>query len=178
MNQNKDFHLRYPIGIYQSPESIDAAMLHQWIDEIASLPQRLQNLVAGMTDKQLDQPYRPGGWTARQVIHHLPDSHLNAYTRFKLALTEDKPVIKPYNEGLWAELPEAKAAPIASSLVLLDALHARWSQTIRNLSEDQLQRSFIHPESREEVILADCVGNYAWHGNHHFAHVEGVKKLG
>jgi len=162
--------LRYPIGEFTSPDPMTRDQVAAWIDDIAALPADLRRTVSPLTDGQLDTPYRPGGWTVRQVVHHLPDSHMNSLVRFKWALTEDRPVIKAYDEKGWAGLPDARS-PIGPSLDLLDALHRRWTDLLGNLSWAQLEREFVHPESGS-VALAVSVGAYAWHGRHHLAHVE------
>ena len=161
---------RYPIGRYTSPSTITHDNRHEWITAIAVLPRELKEAVRGMSESDLETPYRNGGWTVRQVIHHVADSHLNAYTRFRLGLTEDKPVIKPYDEKAWAELPDARTSPIESSLQLASALHARWVDLLRSLKEADFQRTFVHPEIGERT-LDWTVGLYAWHGRHHLAHV-------
>lgn len=162
--------LRYPIGPFVPPASIAPTHVQGWIDDIAALPADLRRAVEPLTDGQLDTPYRPGGWTARQVVHHLPDSHMNSLFRFKWALTEDRPLIKAYDENGWAALPDCRG-PIGYSLDLLATLHARWVDLLRNLSWTQLQREFVHPESGA-ATLAVTVGSYAWHGRHHLAHIE------
>ena len=163
--------LRYPIGAFVPPDTLTPKQVNTWIDEIAALPRALRRAVAPLTENQLDTPYRPGGWTVRQVVHHVPDSHLNSLIRFKWALTEDRPTIKAYDEKGWAELPDYTAVPIAHSLDLLETLHVRWVGLLRSLSRTQLQREFVHPESGP-VSLAETVGAYAWHGRHHLAHIE------
>ena len=162
--------LRYPIGQFSPSGPVTRDQVDAWTDDIAALPADLRRTAATLTDNQLDTPYRPGGWTVRQVVHHLPDSHMNSLVRFKWALTEDRPVIKPYDEKGWAALPDVRA-PIAPSLDLLDALHRRWVDLLRGLSWPQLQREFVHPESGA-ATLAATVGAYAWHGRHHLAHIE------
>ena len=160
--------LRYPIGPFTLPESADATPT--WIDTIANAPAELRRAVDGLTDAQLDTPYREGGWTARQVVHHLPDSHLNGYIRLKLALTEDSPVIRPYIEGRWAELEEAKSAPVEISLRLLEALHTRWLEALRCLDAADFERTYQHPEMGT-MTLFQSVANYSWHSRHHIAHI-------
>ena len=162
--------LRYPIGKFSLEGEVTRDRVAAWIDDIAALPDDLRRAVSPLSDGRLDTPYRPGGWTVRQVVHHLADSHMNSYIRFKLALTEDRPVIKAYDEKSWAELPDSKD-PVASSLDLLTALHGRWVDLLRSLSWAQLQREFVHPESGASR-LAVTVGAYAWHGRHHLAHIE------
>ena len=163
--------LRYPIGHFSAPDAtVTQDQLDRWIDDIAALPSDLRGTVSALTDEQLDTPYRPDGWTVRQVVHHLPDSHMNSLIRFKWALTEDRPLIKAYDEKGWAVLPDSRK-PIGYSLDLLDALHRRWADLLRGLNWPQLQREFVHPESGP-VKLAVTVGAYAWHGRHHLAHIE------
>jgi len=165
--------LRYPIGQFNPAPAITAADRATWLQEIEQLPGILARTVSGWSDEQLDTPYRPGGWTVRQVVHHLPDSHLNCYQRYRLALTEDAPLIKPYDEAAWAELPDAKRGPIDLSLSLLSALHARWAILLRSLSNEQFARTFQHPE-RGELRLDWTLGLYAWHGRHHLAHISNL----
>ncbi len=167
--------LRYPIGKFQFPESAAPQELSGFIDQIAEAPARLHAVVAGLTDEQLDTPYRPGGWTVRQVVHHVPDSHINSYVRFRLALTEDDPVIKPYEEGRWAELSDARGMPVEPSLALLDSLHARWVPLLRSLSAADWKRSFRHPELGA-VRLEQNAALYAWHGRHHVAHITRLRE--
>ena len=162
--------LRYPIGRNQPAGPVTEDQVGAGIDDIAALPADLRRTVEPLTDSQLDTPYRPGGWTVRQVVHHLPDSHMNSLVRFKWTLTEERPVIKAYDEKGWAALPDCRG-PIGHSLDFLDALHVRWVALLRNLSWAQLQREFVHPESGP-VTLAASVGIYSWHGRHHLAHIQ------
>ena len=161
--------IRYPIGPFTAPDSVSSAQLQAWIEEIEQLPATLRAVVSGLSEEQFDTPYRPGGWQVRQVVHHLADSHLNSFVRFRWALTEDRPTIKAYYEDRWAELPDY-GHPVDGSLRLIEALHARWVAFLRTLSADDLAREFIHPESGV-VRLAENVGIYAWHGKHHVAHI-------
>ena len=163
--------LRYPIGEFTVSGAITEDQIGAWLGDLIALPDDLRRTVTPLSDPQLDTPYRPGGWTVRQVVHHLPDSHLNCFLRFRWALTENRPVIKPYDEALVAELPDYLTAPIDSSLDLLRALHVRWAELVRSLSWEQLQRTFLNPDSGENT-LARTVGVYTWHGRHHLAHVE------
>lgn len=163
--------LRYPIGLFEHEGDISREQLQQWLADIESAPRRLAEAVAGLSDEQLDTAYRPGGWTVRQVVHHVADSHINSYTRFKLALTEDEPTIRPYYEERWAELSEGRSAPVELSLSLLDALHRRWMLLLQSLHSEQLARTFIHPASGATIRLDWNIGLYAWHGNHHIAHI-------
>jgi hypothetical protein len=149
--------------------------LKEWVDQLARLPEELRTAVEGLSEQQLDTPYRPGGWTIRQLVHHLPDSHLNCYQRYRLALTEESPKIKPYNQAAWADLADAKSAPIAPSLQLLAALHARWVLLLRSLSEEQWARTFRHPENGL-MRLDTTAALYAWHSRHHVAHIQTVRE--
>lgn len=162
--------LSYPIGKFLMPLTVSASTLSRFVDQIAETPALLRHAVLHLDAHQLDTPYRPGGWTVRQVVHHVPDSHMNAYIRFKLALTESEPMIKSYNEADWARLPEAQNGPIQFSLDLLSALHERWVSSIRALTEDEFSRTFQHPEIGI-VRLDQQLAMYAWHGRHHIAHI-------
>jgi hypothetical protein len=168
--------LRYPIGQFRYEAEPDQHRREQWIEEIAATPANLRAVVAGLSSHQLDTPYRDGGWTVRQVVHHLPDSHLNAYTRIKLALTEDVPVIKPYEEARWAELPDGRAAPIELSLNLLESLHHRWVLLLRQLTPADFRRRFMHPEHGRPIELQETLALYAWHGRHHVAHIASLRR--
>jgi hypothetical protein len=166
--------LRYPIGPFVAPERVSAAERVTYVNRIAACPAELRRAVAGLSDAQLDTPYRPGGWTIRQVVHHVPDSHMNAYVRIKLALTEDEPTIRTYEEARWAELPEARTAPPELSLSLLEALHARWTLLLRSLDAARFARAFLHPDfGRMTVDTATAM--YAWHSLHHVAHVTSLR---
>jgi uncharacterized damage-inducible protein DinB len=166
---------RYPIGKFAMPPQITQERRRQAIDEIASTPPKMRAAVKGLDDAQLDTPYREGGWTVRQVVHHVPDSHLNAFARLKLALTEDKPTIKPYDEAAWAELADSRSAPIEPSQTLLDSVHARWDRLWRSLKPEHFARVFIHPEHGERTVDW-LVFLYAWHGQHHTAHITELRK--
>jgi hypothetical protein len=162
--------LRFPIGRYQPEESITGERRSEWIRDIAGMPATLRQAVTSLSDAQLDTPYRPEGWTVRQVVHHVPDSHMNAFIRFKLALTEDVPTIKPYDQALWAGLPDARG-PIANSLTLLEALHERWVILLNGMSPEDYQKTFRHPENGRILKLEGVLGLYSWHGRHHVAHI-------
>lgn len=164
-------HLRYPAGRFQKPDHVSDDQVQHAIDEIAALPEKLIRAVAGLTGEELDTPYRPGGWTLRQVIHHLPDSHMNAYIRFKLAITEENPTIRPYLEAKWAECEEARTAPVELSLDLLTSIHKRWVLFLRSLHASDFDRTYFHPESQKTIPLREGIAMYAWHGRHHLAHV-------
>jgi len=166
---------RFPIGKLPPFTPIDAAERNRLIDEIAQAPALFRAAVAGLSPAQLDTPYREGGWTVRQVIHHVPDSHMNAYVRFKLALTETDPTIKPYAEDKWAELGDTAETPVEVSLALLDLLHTRWTILLRGMSEADWKRNYVHPEMGL-VPLERTVQIYAWHGKHHTAHVTELRK--
>ena len=166
--------LRFPIGPFHCPELITEDHINEWIAVLEEFPNRLEQLVDALNDEQLDTPYRTDGWTIRQVVHHLSDSHHHSYIRFKWALTEDKPIIKYYYEQLWAELYDAKHAPIDMSIHHLKAVHYKLVYLLKGLSEDDLNKSFIHPEHNEEVVLKKNIGIYTWHCNHHFAHIENL----
>jgi uncharacterized damage-inducible protein DinB len=162
--------LRYPIGPFTVPARVTTAERAALIGEIAACPERLRRAVASLSDAQLDTPYRPGGWTVRQVVHHVPDSHVNAYVRMKLAVTEDEPTIRTYEEAQWAELPEARTAPPELSLRLLESLHERWTLFLRSLEPAQFERAYRHPQLGRMTLDAG-IAMYAWHGRHHVAHV-------
>jgi DinB superfamily len=166
--------LRLPIGRYQPPSAINESHRSEWIGVLEALPGNLRKAVDGLSEAQLDTPYRPGGWTVRQVVHHLPDSHLNSYIRFRLALTEDSPKINSYEEGRWAELPDARQSPIEASLDLLDGLHRRFTALLRSLTADEFAKTFRHPELGE-VRLDWTLGLYAWHSRHHVAHINNLR---
>ena len=166
---------RYPIGKFHFEGPLSEPAREAFIGEIAALPAGLRAAVKDLTAAQLDTPYREGGWTVRQVIHHLPDSHMNAYVRFKLALTEDEPTIKPYAEDRWAELSDTKATPVEVSLTLLDSLHHRWVTLLGSLAPSDWKRNFRHPQLGV-VSLEKNVALYAWHGKHHVAHVTALRK--
>ncbi|MUT66803.1 bacillithiol transferase BstA [Paenibacillus sp. NEAU-GSW1] len=168
--------LKYPIGKFESPDQITAEQRVQWIAQVASLPRRLAEAANGLSNEQLDTPYREGGWTVRQVVHHVADSHMNSVFRFRLALTEDHPTIRPYDEVSWAELSDAKTSAIGNSLSLLASLHERWVELLTSMTEEQYSRTFFHPGSQQTVRLDTNLGLYAWHGNHHLAHVTMLKE--
>ncbi len=166
--------LRYPVGLFALDQDITEKKIEKWIHDIESAPNQLKEAVNNLTDDQLDTPYRTGGWTVRQVVHHLPDSHLNSYTRFKLALTEENPVIRPYMENQWAELPDSKL-PIAVSIQLLEALHERWIVLLKSLTTADLEKTFTHPDSGV-VTLAQNIGLYSWYSRHHIAHITSLRQ--
>ena len=166
---------RYPIGKYVQPPSFTASTRAAAIAAIASLPAELRAAVAGLDDAQLDTPYREGGWSLRQVVHHLPDSHVNAYVRHKLVVAEERPTIRPYDESVWAQSAEARTAPVEISLALVDALHARWSAYLRSLPAEAFAREFFHPEAERWMSLDWSIEHYVWHGRHHTEHVRALR---
>lgn len=168
--------LKFPIGKFVKPATITGDVLEKWIDTISTFPERLTKEVRNLADNHLDTPYRPGGWTIRQVVHHCADSHMNSLTRLKLALTEDQPTIKPYLEDRWAELADSKSMPIGPSLKMIEGIHERWVVVLRNSTDELYQRTFIHPEHGKALTLVENVGLYAWHCNHHLAHITEAKK--
>ena len=167
--------LRYPVGKNQLKSVLTPEERRAAIEQIAGLPARVRAAVSGLTREQMETPYRPGGWTVRQVVHHLPDSHMHAFLRFKLALTEDQPTIKPYDEARTAELADSKDLPAEVSLVLLDALHQRWAALLRGMRPEEFARRLNHPE-RGLVTLDGLVDDYAWHGRHHAAHITSLRQ--
>lgn len=163
---------RYPVGRFTYTPGQDRG---EQIETIARLPERMRDAVARLDETKLDTPYRDGGWTVRQVVHHVPDSHINAYTRFKLALTEDTPTIKPYDEARWAELPDGRTGPLGPSLAILDGIHARWATLLRSMHPGDFDRRLMHPENGE-MTLDRMLSLYAWHSRHHLAHITELRK--
>jgi uncharacterized damage-inducible protein DinB len=166
---------RYPVGKYQAPADVSPAQRAEAIREIAAAPQKFRAAVNGLSDAQLDTPYRDGGWTVRQVVHHLADSHMNAYIRWRLALTETEPTIKPYEESAWAKLEDAAHAPVEVSLQLLEPLHERWVRLLHSVKDHEFARTFRHPDHGVRT-LDWMLFLYAWHGNHHTAHITELRK--
>lgn len=167
--------LRYPIGKFE-PAPYSEEQKRKWLSDLKFLPEDLERAVQSLDAAQLDTPYRDGGWSVKQVVHHLADSHMNALIRFKLGLTEDKPVIKPYDENAWSMLADVDTVPINVSITLLHAIHLRLVKTIEHLDEAQWQRAVFHPEHQQEMSLWYLLGNYAWHGRHHLAHITTLKE--
>jgi hypothetical protein len=174
MEKTKLEKLQYPIGKFEAPPEISKDQVVEWIRILEDYPHKLELLVKSLSTSQLETPYRPGGWTVRQVIHHVSDSHHNSYIRFKWALTEQTPVIKPYFEKKWAELFDTRTAPIELSLNHIKAVHAKLVFLLKGLSSLELKRGFIHPESNETSTLEENIGRYAWHGNHHYNHIKNL----
>lgn len=168
--------LSYPIGKFSFNKDAGQKEIDQWISEIEKLPVYLKTAVKGLSDVQLNTPYRDGGWTVRQVVHHLADSHMNAYIRFKLALTEDKPTIKPYLEKLWAEMEDSAKLPIDVSLAIIVPLHERMTYVLKTIKGDQFDRTVFHPESKREMSVKFLIALYAWHSKHHVAHITELRK--
>lgn len=167
--------LRFPVGRFAPDPDVTPGKRTAWIRQIAETPAALRAAVNGLSEAQLDTPYRPDGWTAKQVVHHVPDSHMNAYVRFKLALTEDNPTIKPYAEDRWAELYDTQATPVETSLALLESLHKRWVTLIESMKAEDFARPLMHPE-RGQITLDWMLQLYAWHGRHHVAHVTELRR--
>lgn len=167
--------LRFPIGKFTPQPSHSAAEISACIEQIGLLPRKLEEAIAGLTDSQLDTAYRDGGWTLRQVVHHVADSHMNAYIRIKWTITEDSPTIKAYNEKLWAETPETSLSPLVS-LSLIKALHHKFTLLLEKLEPEQLLKEFVHPETQKRMAIHNMIALYAWHGAHHTAHITGLRK--
>ena len=166
---------RYPIGKYE-PQPYSQQQKDKWLLDLQLLPSDLENAIHNLDEAHLHTPYREGGWTVHQLVHHIADSHMNAYIRFKLGLTEDNPPIKPYDEKAWANLDDVKTLPINISITLLFALHERWVAAIKNLSEEEWQRTVFHPEHKKEMTLWFLLGMYAWHGRHHVQHILSLRE--
>jgi uncharacterized damage-inducible protein DinB len=167
--------LRYPVGKFQPEPELNDVSRQNLIRQIGEAPAKLREAIKGLTEEQLDTPYRSGGWTVRQVVHHIPDSHMNAYIRFKLGMTEQEPPVKPYKENLWAELVDAKSSPVEPSLALLESLHQRWTVFLRSMATADFARTVNHPENG--IMTLDRVLQlYAWHGRHHVAHITSLRE--
>jgi DinB superfamily len=167
--------LRYPIGKY-TPQPFSDKQLQDWLIDVTFLPQQLEIAVLNLDEGQLNTPYRPEGWTVKQLVHHVADSHMNAYIRFKLGLTEGNPTIKPYDEGAWANLRDTQNLPINISLTLLHALHLRWVEVLKGISAEEWNRTVYHPENKKVITLWDLLGMYAWHSRHHVAHITALRE--
>lgn len=167
---------KFPIGKFKVAEKVTDELLERWIDDIKELPVRLREAVEGLTEEQLNTPYREGGWTVRQVVNHVTDSHMNAYVRFRLALTEDIPTIKPYVQTAWGELVDAKSGSIKPSLLILEGLHERWEQLLSSLSHAEFSRTFFHPELKIKLDLYKSTALYSWHCRHHVAHIMNLRQ--
>jgi hypothetical protein len=164
--------LKFPIGVYVGKANATNDDINKWINDIENFPDCLELLLKDASTEQLNYKYRPNGWMVKQVIHHCADSHLNSIIRFKLALTEELPTIKPYFEDKWAQLPDSLIDDVSGSVLILKGLHKKWVILLRNLNEEQLKREFYHPEHNKKFTLKETIGVYAWHCNHHLAHIE------
>jgi len=167
--------LRYPIGQYE-PKSFSDDQKLTWLQNIQSLPDLIESAVRNLDEQQLCTPYRDGGWTIKEVVHHVADTHMNAYIRFKLGLTENNPTIKPYDEALWAQLADVSHVSVDISIKLLHALHTRWYAALHNMPDEAWMRTVFHPEAKKEITLWDLLGTYSWHGLHHLAHITTLKQ--
>jgi len=167
--------LKYPIGKYII-QPFSEKVWKQWLNDIKFLPQHLETAILDLDEAQLQTPYREGGWTVHQLVHHVADSHMNAYIRFKLGLTEENPTIKPYNEAAWAKMIDTEKLPINLSLTILHAVHARWHLILSNMSREDLERTVYHPEYQKEYTLWDLLGLYAWHSKHHTKHITSLRE--
>ncbi|MBK8496953.1 MAG: putative metal-dependent hydrolase [Chitinophagaceae bacterium] len=167
--------LRYPIGKYIA-QPFSKKLSGEWLIDIKNLPQHLENAILNLDEAQLNTAYRDGGWTVKQVVHHVADSHMNAYIRFKLGLTEENPTIKPYDEAAWAEMVDTQNLPVNISLTLLHALHARWYEVLKNMSNADLEKTVFHPEHKKQMTLWYPLGMYAWHSRHHVAHITSLRE--
>lgn len=170
-----NYNLKYPIGEFVKPNIISNEILDEWINTIENFPKVLSSEIENLSAKELGYKYRLNGWNIKQIVHHCADSHMNSFIRFKLALTEDNPTIRPYFEDRWTELDDCKNTPIEHSLKILDGLHTRWTLLLKSLSRVQLDRTFIHPEGNKEISLKENIGIYAWHCNHHLEHIRKAK---
>ena len=168
--------LKYPIGSYTPLDHVTEADIARWISEIEELPSLMRSAVEGLSEDQLDTPYRPDGWTVRQVMHHVSESHLNSIIRFKWALTEDQPTIKAYDQKGWANTADVARTPVETTLRFLEALHAKWVILLQSIEADEWKRLFVHPETGRQLDLHWLLGLYAWHGKHHVAHITGLRE--
>ena len=164
--------LKYPIGTFKKPETITASHIKQWIQTIQDFPELIRKLTENLSEENLEKTYRPQGWNIKQLVHHCADSHINAFIRFKLALTEENPIIKPYLEDKWAELPDTVSTPVNTSLKLIEGLHARWSIVLQSLTSEDFKRIYTHPEHGKQFTLAETIGMYDWHCRHHLEHIK------
>ncbi|MBC7847661.1 MAG: putative metal-dependent hydrolase [Flavobacterium sp.] len=165
-------NLKFPIGQFQRPESISQNDLEIWINDIEIFPSKIKHLTETLSVEELNWVYRPKGWNIKKVVHHCADSHINSFVRFKLALTEDVPTIKPYEEALWAELADGNSNDISPSIKIIEGVHTRWVLLLKSLGSTELKRQFFHPENLKIATLEETIGVYAWHCNHHLAHIE------
>ena len=171
MNESELHNLRFPIGEFSNPERVSSSDLENWIEDIREFPELVKTHTQNLSSEELSWKYRPDGWNIKQLVHHCVDSHLNAWSRFKLALTEDNPAIRPYFEDRWANLPEANLDDISDSLLILEALHRKWVRMLEFMSEEDMNRTYFHPEYNDTFALFQVLANYAWHCKHHEAHI-------
>lgn len=171
MKSDSPEDLRYPIGKFQFPAEVDPQTIEMLIGEVDAFPEALERLIADLNEEQLDSPYRPGGWTVRQVVHHIGDSHMGSFTRFKWALTEDNPTIKAYDQDAWIKLSDSNG-PVPDGIAFIKALHRKWVDLMRSLTEEQWNKTFVHPETGKKVLLKQNLALYVWHGRHHYAHIK------
>jgi hypothetical protein len=176
MNKEELELLRFPVGRHKSPNEFKVSQYAEWINIISEMPDKMEKAISGLTDAQLDTPYRPDGWTLRQVVHHVADSHMNAYIRMKLAVTEENPIIKPYIQDLWANTEDSLKADVQISIKLLKVLHIRWVMFLKSLNESDFDRTFYHPEPKQNQPIKLWVSVYAWHSRHHVGHIESLRK--
>jgi uncharacterized damage-inducible protein DinB len=174
-NKTNCMDLRYPVGKYE-PQPFSQQLKQQWLNDIKFLPLSLENALLNLDESQINTPYREGGWTVKQVVHHVADSHMNAYCRFKLGLTEDNPTIRPYEQDAWASLKDSENVPVNVSITLLHALHLRWYEILVNMSDEDLNRTIFHPEHKKQFTLWHLLGMYAWHSRHHTAHITSLRE--
>jgi DinB superfamily len=165
-------NLKYPIGVFVKPDLISKTDIQKWIETIENFPKRIKNLTQNLSAEQLNWPYRPDGWSIKQVVHHCGDSHMNCLIRFKLALTEDLPVVKPYEEAIWAILADANTEDLTASMQIIEGVHSRWTLLLKSFTTNEFDRKFLHPASGKIFTLDEALGMYAWHCNHHIAHIE------
>jgi len=175
MDNDAQIELRFPIGKYE-PQPFSEDLKQEWLNDIKTFPTLLENAILNLDEAQLNTPYRDGGWTVKQVVHHVADSHINAYCRLKLAMTEDNPTIRAYEEKLWAKTSDVKNLPINVSLTLLFALHMRFYEILRNLSDEDWNRTYVHPEQNKQFTIWYLLGTYAWHGKHHARHITNLRE--
>ena len=177
MNEKELYALKFPIGEFVKPEKITKNHIQKWVAVLTNFPKEIESLTEDLSAKELNWKYRPGGWTIKQVVHHCADSHMNSLIRFKLTLTEENPTIRPYYEDRWAELPDSLEEDLSETFILLKGIHAKLVSVIKNLSDEDLKRQYIHPEHGDSFRLDEVVGTYAWHSQHHLAHVKQALKF-
>lgn len=172
MTEKELYHLRFPIGEFEMPYTVSGELKSKWIQAISDFPLILKDLTANLTSEEKQLTYRPGGWNIKQVVHHCADSHMNSLIRFKLTLTEESPTIRPYSEERWAELDDGNEDDLSDSLQLLTSLHSKWTRLLHKLSDEDIKRTYVHPEHGQEFTLLEAIGTYAWHCEHHLGHIK------